>query len=159
MNASPAPQHKRTTRLGARSRQQVHVLTHLKTQLTRFQTGDGFIVIDSPKSYGLPLGKQTSNGQVYDISLFHQLHCLSGIRKHLLLLKGSIGRNNTQEIQEILLDPEVQHIYHCFDYIRQALMCAGDMTIEWPREEADGRRFAFDGWGIAHECQSWVSIL
>jgi hypothetical protein len=35
-------------------------------------------------------------------------------------------------------------------------MCAGDMTVEWPRTEADGRHFAFDGWGVAHECKSWV---
>lgn len=38
-------------------------------------------------------------------------------------------------------------------------MCAGDMTVEWPREEEDGRRFAFDGWGIKHECRSWVSCV
>lgn len=32
------------------------------------------------------------------------------------------------------------------------------MTVEWPREEADGSRFAVDGWGITHECKSWVSV-
>lgn len=114
-------------------------------------------MIEDPGSFDLPPGKPSKGGDVYDISLFHQLHCLSSIRAHLLLLRGSIGRNNSEEIQKILLDPQVPHVYHCFDYIRQALMCAGDMTIEWPREEADGRRFAFDGWGVAHECKSWVS--
>ena len=48
-------------------------------------------------------------------------------------------------------------MYHCFDYIRQALMCHADLTVEWPRTEADGRRFAVDGWGIEHQCTSWVS--
>jgi len=50
-------------------------------------------------------------------------------------------------------------VWHCFDYIRQALMCAGDMTVEWPRTEEDGRRFAVDGWGVTHECKDWVSGL
>ena len=49
------------------------------------------------------------------------------------------------------------HIHHCFDYIRQSLMCAGDMAMEWPRTETDGRRVAVDGWGIPHECKNWVS--
>lgn len=38
-------------------------------------------------------------------------------------------------------------------------MCAGDLTLEWPREEEDGRRFAVDGWGVGHVCRGWVSIL
>ena len=48
------------------------------------------------------------------------------------------------------------HIPHCFDYIRQALMCAGDLTLEWPRTEKNGQRFAVDGWGVPHQCKSWV---
>ncbi|KAK5163963.1 uncharacterized protein LTR77_010359 [Saxophila tyrrhenica] len=121
--------------------------------------GDGFLIIDNPRTYNLPPGKQTSKGEVYDVSLFHQLHCLTNIRKHMILLTGALGSNNTEQIQKVLLDPEVPHMYHCLDYIRQALMCAGDLTIEWPREEEDGRRFAFDGWGITHECKSWDAIM
>ena len=37
-------------------------------------------------------------------------------------------------------------------------MCSGDLTIEWPREEHDGRRFAFDGWGVPHHCVNWVCV-
>ena len=93
---------------------------------------------------------------MYDISLFHQLHCLASIRSHLLLQQSSLGSNNSAEIHQFLLDPQVGHVYHCLDYIRQGLMCAGDMTLEWPREEKDGGRFAFDGWGIVHQCKDWV---
>lgn len=122
--------------------------------------GDGFILLanSSLEQYSLPLGKSTDRGQVYDISLFHQLHCLANIRIHLFTLLAAMDRNNTQEIYDLLLKPKEAHVFHCFDYIRQALMCAGDMTIEWPRTEPDGRRFAVDGWGITHECKSWVSI-
>lgn len=119
--------------------------------------GDGFIIVNDPDTYNLPPGKPTKHGSVYDISLFHQLHCLKHIRNHYYLSKASLTSNNTDAIQTMLLRPQEDHVHHCFDYLRQGLMCAGDLTLEWPREEADGSRFAVDGWGITHECKSWVS--
>jgi hypothetical protein len=52
-----------------------------------------------------------------------------------------------------------EHLHHCFDYLRQGLMCNGDMSMEWPRTEEDGRRFVVDGWDIPHECKSWDQIM
>ncbi|KAK1070475.1 hypothetical protein LTR12_008738 [Friedmanniomyces endolithicus] len=124
--------------------------------------GDGFILLPNATAqgtYNLPLGKSTSHGQVYDISLFHQLHCLANIRAHLLTLQAAMDRENRDEIYDLLLKPQEGHVWHCFDYIRQALMCAGDMTVEWPRTEEDGRRFAVDGWGVTHECKDWDAIM
>lgn len=122
--------------------------------------GDGFILLanDTRQQWHLPPGKQTEMGEVYDISLFHELHCLRHIRTHTFTLQELMGRENWQEVYENLLKPSEDHVFHCFDYIRQALMCAGDMTIEWPRVEEDGSRFAVDGWGVTHECKSWVSV-
>lgn len=118
--------------------------------------GDGFVVVDDPKSYNLPPGKDTVQGEVYDTSLFHQLHCLAGIRTFLSTMKQAIELNNSLLVNEIILDPRQDHMAHCFDYLRQSLMCHGDMTLEWPRTEADGSRFAVDGWGIEHQCRDWV---
>ena len=57
-----------------------------------------------------------------------------------------------------LLGPDGEHIHHCFDYLRQTIQCAGDMSIEWAREAPEGvQRKAVDGWGIPHECKNWVS--
>ena len=50
-----------------------------------------------------------------------------------------------------------EHLAHCFDYLRQGLMCNADMSLEWPRTEEDGRRFAVDGWNVPHQCVDWVS--
>ena len=47
------------------------------------------------------------------------------------------------------------HILHCLDYLRQLVMCGGDMTLEWP---APGQRVNVDGWGISHQCQDWNAI-
>ena len=45
------------------------------------------------------------------------------------------------------------HIAHCFDYVRQALMCAGDMSLESP-VRANGRVLVV-GWDNPHECRNW----
>lgn len=120
--------------------------------------GDGFVLFSNETAvgYGMPLGKSTARGQIYDISVFHQLHCLKHIRTHLLTLQALMSRDNQQDIYDLLLRPSEDHVFHFFDYLRQALMCAGDMTLEWPRTEEDGSRFAVDGWGVTHECKRWA---
>ena len=50
------------------------------------------------------------------------------------------------------------HIYHCFDYIRQAIMCSGDTTLEKART-VDGKIVrGVDGWGVEHECRDYDAI-
>lgn len=75
----------------------------------------------------------------------------------------AITKNNTEEQAAITEMFEKQnhasHLHHCFDYLRQTIACGGDMSMEWPRTEKDGRRFAVDGWGIPHECKNWVGLV
>jgi len=75
----------------------------------------------------------------------------------------AIASNNTEQMTEIkhmFVDMDhASHMTHCFDYIRQGISCAGDLSMEWPRTEPDGRRFAVDGWGIPHECKDWSAIM
>lgn len=101
---------------------------------------------------------EEDHADIYDVSLFHQIHCLTHVRTYLYTMQASLNQTNPHSTYEILLKPQEDHVEHCFDYLRQALMCAGDVTLEWPREEADGRRFAVDGWGVEHQCKSWVSV-
>lgn len=58
--------------------------------------------------------------------------------------QGYGGTNLTQEV--------AHHSAHCFDYIRQALMCAGDTTLE-------GKTEAGPGWGSVHECVDYDALL
>ena len=52
------------------------------------------------------------------------------------------------------------HLAHCFDYLRQAILCAGDTTIEWAREAEEGANPSqVDGWGIEHQCRSSKAIF
>lgn len=51
------------------------------------------------------------------------------------------------------------HLAHCFDYLRQAILCAGDTTIEWAREAEEGDKTSqVDGWEIEHQCRSSNAI-
>jgi hypothetical protein len=96
-------------------------------------------------------------GVRYSVALFHQLHCLGAIRDHYWKLLDSI-LNHDEKLQDLAETlKSSHHINHCYDYIRQSLQCSGDMSLEWPRTEHDGRRFVVDGWNIPHQCKSWVS--
>lgn len=46
------------------------------------------------------------------------------------------------------------HIAHCFDYLRQVLMCASDTNIEYP--DQDGR---LTGWGQERTCRDYSSVV
>ena len=65
------------------------------------------------------------------------------------------GEDTTNEVNKLL--GRQHHIAHCFDYLRQAIMCAGDLTLEWamPPFESTGLRSSVDGWGITHQCKNW----
>jgi hypothetical protein len=100
---------------------------------------------------------------IYSVAVFHQMHCLGQLRGFSYLFLDAIVKGDAAKLKEIKhmfgeLD-HAEHMNHCFDYLRQTIACAGDMAMEWPRTEPDGRRFAVDGWGIPHECKSWVSIF
>lgn len=48
------------------------------------------------------------------------------------------------------------HLMHCFDYLRQTIMCFGDTTLEWlpPPPNDTGST----GWGFEHTCRDYNAI-
>jgi hypothetical protein len=44
-----------------------------------------------------------------------------------------------------------RHVTHCFDYLRQSVLCAGDSALEGKSELVSGMT---DGWGNEHICRS-----
>lgn len=48
----------------------------------------------------------------FGIALYHQVHCLDLIRR-------AIGNQNY-----------TKHVHHCFNYLREAVLCEADTTIE-----------------------------
>ena len=46
------------------------------------------------------------------------------------------------------------HMDHCFNYLRQAIECFADSTVEWAKINERGQRRGIQGWGIPHdECR------
>jgi CTP-dependent riboflavin kinase len=112
----------------------------------------GFIVIDKPEDYDLPKPyvvnipspgpERTREGPGYMMTVFHQLHCLSYLAEHYQ--QGYGGVNLTEEVAE--------HTGHCFNYLRQGIMCSADVTLEGETKEGPGE-------GSEHECVDYDALL
>lgn len=90
---------------------------------------------------------------VFMLSAFHGLHCLKSIHKAF----GRLQANNATT--ESTTMGHINHASHCFDYLRQSIICAGDMTIEGPDLTAKPGESPLRGWGVEHQCRPWRKVL
>ncbi|KAK3385301.1 hypothetical protein B0H63DRAFT_181422 [Podospora didyma] len=132
--------------------------------------GKGHVRIEDPAALGLsggfPLndgkGESESGAEEYTVSMFHQLHCLAAIKSKMSRLLDWYHDENDKEYLSFVLSQENMaddHIYHCFDYLRQAITCSGDTTLEKARTGDDGKPVrGVDGWGVGHECRHYDTI-
>jgi hypothetical protein len=116
--------------------------------------GLGYVNVKDPRQYNnLPHPiHDYPNHTVYTTSLTHQLHCLYTI----LEAHNTLKLPNPQEIKM------PWHINHCFEYLRQSIMCAGDVALEgaattFPLSEG-GDRGGSDGWDAKHVCKDYGQI-
>lgn len=82
----------------------------------------------------------------YNTAWVHQLHCVYWVMSeyHRVLHHGPNGK-------EYFIDPthNSYHTSHCFNYIRQAILCGLDTTLE-----GEGRGVGVaDGSGQTHVCR------
>ncbi|CAF9925125.1 MAG: hypothetical protein ALECFALPRED_002911 [Alectoria fallacina] len=140
--------------------------------------GGGAVVVPNAKAYGLKSGIPMETGpDVYGVSMFHQLHCLTVIRaSYYAALNGTLPPFTQPGIELLSEEKRLMllrgHTAHCFDYLRQGIMCAGDLTIEsavdFPEKWLEGisegilrekfgehKPVLIDGWGIKHQCRSF----
>ncbi|ETW74669.1 hypothetical protein HETIRDRAFT_447042 [Heterobasidion irregulare TC 32-1] len=94
-------------------------------------------------------------GRPFSVSMFHQLHCLNGIR-HAISQSSAAACNNTT------MDPKILgHTSHCFNFLRQALLCKADTTLE-PTTIVDlpkgAHGAAASGNGVLHRCVDYPSV-
>ena len=47
-----------------------------------------------------------------------------------------------------------EHTSHCFEYLRQSLLCSSDSTIEPAGEQVEG----FLGWGYSRSCKDFTAL-
>lgn len=53
------------------------------------------------------------------------------------------------------VEPNMEHLNHCWEYLRQGLMCNADVTLEWHKYG----EHAGTGWGYQHQCKDWDAIV
>ncbi|KAK2601508.1 hypothetical protein N8I77_010955 [Diaporthe amygdali] len=111
---------------------------------------DATIPISRPDQYDLPEPIIKHGKSAYIISAFHQLHCLG------LIFEGFQRLHQHEEIKG-----DIGHYSHCFDFLRQAIMCAGDTTLEGVQHSENPlikNTQGADGWGATHNCRNWDDI-
>ncbi|KAJ3003733.1 hypothetical protein NUW54_g5155 [Trametes sanguinea] len=113
-----------------------------------FPLSDGFSTLHPAVLHPHPHQQQApnspSNGRTFLISMVHQLHCLD-------VLRVAFVANRTGA---------PQHVAHCLRYLRQAVLCHADATLE-PDEPGvrDGRwEHAASGVGAVHRCRDWTAL-
>jgi hypothetical protein len=94
------------------------------------------------------------NHTVFTTSVTHQLHCLYTVLDayNILYSQGDPSRIEMPF-----------HINHCFDYLRQAIMCGGDVALEgaattFPDDSVTGDRGGSDGWDAKHVCKDYGQV-
>lgn len=102
-------------------------------------SGDDF-AIQLPDSQSLP-GK---NGDIGAIPMFHQLHCLAGIRKAL---------QRAHDGEDIGMDyRDDGHWPHCLHYLRETFLCNADASVERAilPDGSVGASFISGAWDVRH---------
>ncbi|KAI1465030.1 uncharacterized protein F4812DRAFT_128443 [Daldinia caldariorum] len=96
---------------------------------------------------------------ISNIATFHQLHCLHAIVVAYYEALESPPLTNLSSIPEFENSTSTRiapfHIRHCFDYIRQALMCAADTNLE----VLDHETHLTNGWGQPKQCRDYEHVF
>ncbi|KAF2095020.1 hypothetical protein NA57DRAFT_79510 [Rhizodiscina lignyota] len=86
------------------------------------------------------------------LEVYHQLHCLNRIRRHFYNRTAEMHGDPTPEFS-------LNHDEHCFDYLRQNLMCFADVSIlpqSW-NPETKAIYASFDT-TVKKKCRSFEAI-
>lgn len=99
-----------------------------------------------------------STENAYMVSFYHQLHCLRHLQVQFVQLLPNGSRDRGSAV-DIFKDTDRHHAEHCFSYIRQAISCAGDTTLEGPDLFPEPGESPLRGWGVQHQCSKWDHLL
>ncbi|PMD25339.1 hypothetical protein NA56DRAFT_432288 [Hyaloscypha hepaticicola] len=120
--------------------------------------GSGFVRVPWPRRFDMPpskaIPKDPEYAEVYSLSVTHQLHCLGVLRDVIRKYEKKDGDRSRFAGDG--------HEYHCLDYRRQAVLCAGDTTLDYAGivigDDGSQRRLGFSGEGSTHQCRDWGAI-
>jgi hypothetical protein len=133
---------------------QIHCLAAIKSQFLRLSSANTTNSSPSsqPHSHAHTNTKPQPHKQGHTQS--HSLletHTLPQLQTH-----KHLPSNNHQKRK---ISTPAEHLDHCFDYLRQSLMCTGDTTLEKAALDYDGRQIRIiEGWDVEHQCRDFGAI-
>ncbi|KAK0374299.1 hypothetical protein CLIM01_08361 [Colletotrichum limetticola] len=110
------------------------------------------------------------------VAVFHQIHCLDMLRKALYEVRNNTMEHRghekmdtdssnekiyASEAEELNASHDMDHLGHCFDLLRQVIMCrpltmfGQDLTIEVANVVVDG----VTGFDTEHQCIDWSELM
>lgn len=113
--------------------------------------GLGYLEIKKPEDYdNLPEHlREFPKKFVVTSSVTHQLHCLYAIAEAYSALSSNSSR---------VPEETPWHLTHCFDYLRQSVMCCGDVALEGQQTTFPKGFDGSDGWDAKHICKDYSQV-
>ncbi|KAL8415272.1 hypothetical protein RB594_006208 [Gaeumannomyces avenae] len=114
--------------------------------------GLGYVKVDEPSQYNnLPRPLLDYNGTtVFTSSVTHQLHCLHSIVN--AFSANAVGDDSK------LPEGHGWHLNHCFEYLRQNILCCGDTALEGEATTFPPGETGSDGWDAKHVCKNYDQV-
>ncbi|KAK3938560.1 hypothetical protein QBC46DRAFT_389930 [Diplogelasinospora grovesii] len=92
------------------------------------------------------------NETFFTTSMTHQLHCV--------FMMGRIFNGLMLNVTDNLPSDWHFHFLHCIDYLRQAIMCSGDVAMEAHEpDETDDTGPLDGGWNAHHVCKDYGQVI
>jgi len=88
-------------------------------------------------------------------SVYHQLHCLNGIRQGYWMIHQAAMTGQALVDEDLPMMATPAHIRHCIDLLRQSVMCYRDTAMELKDNEMGG----VNGWGTEHQCHDYEELV
>ncbi|KAJ6632229.1 hypothetical protein B0H10DRAFT_8505 [Mycena sp. CBHHK59/15] len=102
---------------------------HFRTTAMTFQVPDSAYPLTDDHTWGSLVPPQSGfvqlgpEGTSFSVSLFHQLHCINGVRFAYVAARDGILK--TPEARSAAFG----HVNHCFHVLRNSLLCKADTTL------------------------------
>ncbi|KAI8626509.1 hypothetical protein F5Y19DRAFT_445829 [Xylariaceae sp. FL1651] len=96
----------------------------------------------------------------YVLNNLHELHCVHMIRKRYNALVYEAS--TTMPLADTPIDRDwINHIEHCFEYLRLSTTCGDHMTLESDSPPGSPKEYWEDGlsWGVVHSCLDWDGLM
>ncbi|KAJ7654240.1 hypothetical protein B0H17DRAFT_1214449 [Mycena rosella] len=87
-----------------------------------------------------------SEGKPWAVAMYHQLHCVNGIRFSYVAARDGLFKTEKARAGAFA------HVNHCFDVLRQSLLCKSDTTLI-PIGAANQT-----GAEVARRCRDWAQV-